>query len=80
MVSDFIEEYDGYLRLSDEIIDCAQIVHPGLKQEARTLLKYGGSSEGYWNSEKFMAQVENVIKLAEYKYPADKHNLVFPFN
>ena len=80
MVSDFIEEYDGYLRLSDEMFERAQIVHPGLKQEARILLKYGASSEGYWNSEKFMSQVENAVKLADYKYPADEHNLVFLFD
>ena len=53
---------------------------PVLQREARILLKYGASSEGYWNSEKFMAQIENAIKLAEYKYPREKYNLVFLFD
>ena len=33
MVSDFIEEHDGYLRLSEETFQCALIVHPSYKEK-----------------------------------------------
>ena len=38
-------------------------MYPELKKKARVLLMYGVESEGYWNSEKFIMQVEDVIKI-----------------
>jgi len=35
------------------------------------LLKYGVESEGYWNSKKFIKQVEDTIKIVNVKYPKD---------
>ena len=58
MVSDFISEYDGYLRLTDDEYEQAHSSHSGLWKEARYLLKYGSAQEGYWNSEKFLRQVK----------------------
>ena len=41
--------------------------HRGLWKSARFLLKYGSSLEGYWNSEKFLKQVHDVLIIAEIK-------------
>ena len=80
MVSDFIEEHGGYLRLSGEEYDSAKDSHPGLWKEARQLLKLGAEYEGYWDSEKFLNQVEHSITIAEIKYPKELHSLVFLFD
>jgi len=77
MVSDFIEEHGRYLRLSNEEYEAAKDSHPGLWKEARQLLKLGAEYEGYWDSDKFMNQVEYIITIAEIKYTKKKHSLVF---
>ena len=80
MVSDFIEEHGGYLRLSNEEYEAAKDLHPGLWKEARQLLELGAEYEGYWDSDKFMNQVEHSITIAEIKYPKETHSLVFLFD
>ena len=54
MVSDFVEEHGGYLRLSEDELDVAAEIYPEFPYEARQLLEYGAEKEGYWTSEKFM--------------------------
>ena len=68
MVSDFIEQHDGYLCW----YQCAQT--------ARVLLEYGADKEGYWNSEQFMANVADAVAIAEFKYPPQKNTIVFIFD
>ena len=80
MVSDFIDEHNGFLKLSDEQFEEASKEHPGLLKEARSLLKFGIAGEGYWNNEKFMHQVRQAVAIAEIKYPKLTHNLVFIFD
>ena len=46
MISDFIEEYNGYLRFDDTEYETAKCTNPNVKKEARFLLKYGADSEG----------------------------------
>jgi hypothetical protein len=77
MVSDFIDEYNGYLALSDQ---AAHANHTSLWKDARFLLKYGSSSEGYWNSETFLVQVKQALIIAEIKYPSSSHNIAFLFD
>ena len=67
MVSDFINEEDGYLRLSDEFEEARQLF-PNIRKEARELLEYGGSKEGYWNSERFLGQMKVATDIAKFKY------------
>jgi hypothetical protein len=45
-----------------------------------TSSKYGTSSEGYCNSQKFLKQVEQAVTIAEIKYPSTTHNIVFLFD
>ena len=41
MVSDFVEEHGGYLRLSEDELDAAAEIDPEFPFEARQLLQYG---------------------------------------
>ena len=67
MVSDFIDEYHGFLKHDHT--------------EAHVILKYGGDdNEGYWNIDLFMKQVAKAIGIAELKYPWATHNLVWLFD
>ena len=73
MVSDFIEEHNGYLRLTAEEFEEAKGNYPSLtRHQARAYLEYGENKEGYWTSEKFMAQIEHAATIAEIKYPRDE--------
>ena len=80
MVSDFIEEHNGYLKLTDTEYEEARSHHPNLWKEARYILKYGTDSQGYWNSEKFMNQVKQAVTIAEIKYPQESNTIVFLFD
>ena len=81
MVSDFIDEHNGYLQLSDEEYERSKSFHPGIKKYARKYLEYGENKEGYWTSEKFMTQIEDAAKIAEIKYPRDEgYRLVWVFD
>ena len=81
MVSDFIEEHNGYLRLTDEEFEEAKKSNPRLKKQARAFLEYGENKEGYWTSEKFMSQIDDAATIAETKYPREKgYRLVWIFD
>ena len=64
MVSDFVSEEDGHLHLSDEEFEEARQLFPNIRKEARELLEYGGSKEGYWNSERFLGQMKVATDIA----------------
>ena len=66
MVSDFIDEHQGFLARTDEGYKTAKASNPGIKKYARAFLKYGESREGYWTRDKFVAQVDMALKIAEY--------------
>ena len=80
MVSDFIEEYGGFLALTDQEYEEARLHYSDLWKSSRFLLKYGSGSEGYWNSEKFLIQVKQALNIAEIKYPVSSHSIVFLFD
>ena len=67
MVSDFIDERNGYLQLSDEEYSRAKEKDPTIRKHAHHLLEYGESKEGYWTSEKFLVQLKEAVKIAEAK-------------
>ena len=71
MVSDFIDERNGYLALLQEEYNTEKQTNPNIWMDARCYLEYGESKEGYWTSEKFMEQIKIATKLAEVKYPRD---------
>ena len=72
MVSDFIDEHNGYLALTQEEYDRVKVSDPSERLQARQFLEYGEAKEGYWTSDKFMAQIEKAIRIAEVKYPKEE--------
>lgn len=80
MVSDFIDELNGPLRLTDEEFARSKESKPGLQQEARFLLECGENRDGYWDSKKFLLNVEAAAKIAEIKYPAESYDLLWLFD
>ena len=81
MVSDFISEQDGYLKLSDQEFAIGRTIFPGLKQYARARIEYGENKDGYWTSDKFMEQLEYCATIAECKYPrSDGFKVVWIFD
>lgn len=69
MVSDFIDEHNGFLSLSDDEYRKAKETNPSVKRYAREFLEYGENRDGYWNRDKFMAQMNRAVEIAEIKYP-----------
>ena len=47
---------------------------------AREIIKFGAGNEGYWNNSRFLKQIENAVKIAEYKYPFDYFTQVWLFD
>ena len=69
MISDFVEEYNGFLSLTDEELQRAQQKDPVFPQSAREIFMFGKSYDGYWNSELLMDNLKKAVKIAEFKYP-----------
>ena len=80
MVSDFIDEHNGFLALTDVEYKTAKASDPNIRKYAREFLEYGESKEGYWTRDKFIAQMQRAVKIAEIKYPKEdgwRHVWVF---
>ena len=77
MVSDFIDEYDGYLRLTDAQFDLAQADDSAISKSARVTFEYGSERGGYWTGERFMEQMVIACDIAAIKYPSHSHTVVF---
>ena len=80
MVSDFVEEHGGYLRLTDAELAQAKERYPNINPQARQQLEYGAEKEGYWTGDRFMAQVKNAADIADFKYHRDRYIIVWLFD
>ena len=80
MVSDFIEERDGYLALSDDLHKMMSQTEPTLPQSGREIFEYGKNKEGYWNNDLFLEQMQVAIRVAEAKYPPRVFSHVWVFD
>ena len=69
MVSDFVDEHNGFLALTDEEYEQAKQTNPSVKNYARQFLEYGESKEGYWTRDKCIGQIKRAVEIAEIKYP-----------
>ena len=72
MVSDFIDEHNGFLALSDDEYQAAKALKPNIRKYAREQLKYGESKEGYWTRDKFIIQMHRAVEIAEIKYSKEE--------
>ena len=77
MVSDFIDEYSGFLVFTDEEYERAKAINPSMKKYARAFLEYGENKEGYWIRDKFMEQIKRAVDMAELKYPLKMDGATF---
>ena len=77
MVSDFIDEHDGFLRLSEQEHQQAKAVNPSIQQQARVVFEYGSERGGYWTGDKFMTQMKTACDIVEVKYPPSSHTVAF---
>ena len=59
MISDFIDQYNGFLWLTDREHHLASASDPNFPKTARAIMEYGASKDGYWTSEKFMSNVKD---------------------
>ena len=80
MISDFVDEHNGYLRLSDEDFARYSKEDPSLKQTARQQIIIGHGNEGYWTNNHFLENVKDAMKIASLLYPPATHNVVFVFD
>ena len=81
MVSDFIDEHTGFLRLSTEEFTTAVAQgHEVGYQEARMTLEIGANHEGYWNGDKFLFQVEDAPAISRVKYPREQFDVLWVFD
>ena len=80
MVSDFIDEHHGFLRLSSEELEDARALDTNFLEQARELFEYGAAREGYWTGEKSMKQIEKASKIAEFKYLPAMHTTIWLFD
>ena len=78
MVSDFVEEYGGYLQLSPDVFEHAKRQYPDITPSARRLLEYGADKEGYWTGDRFMEQMRNAADIASVKYGS--HTILWLFD
>ena len=60
MVSDFVDEFNGLLTLTEGEFERGRLMYPDLKKKARVLLKYGVESEGYWNNELMLSTLRII--------------------
>ena len=72
MVSDSIDQFSGFLYLTDREHERVKQSDPDFPKEAHVRLEYGGEWEGYWTGERFM---KNVQEAAEFKYNKATHTV-----
>ena len=76
MISDYVDQHSGFLQLTPAEAELAKANGPSFPTTARVFLEYGANKEGYWTSERFLANVKDAIKIAKYKYPPDKYTVL----
>ena len=76
MVADFVDEFGGYLRLSDEEFERGKAIYgDDLEQAARHTIQYGANHDGYWSGDDFLMQVKDVYLISLVKYPRAEHDV-----
>lgn len=50
----FVDEFQGFLTLTDDEYEAAKASCPGIKKYACEFLEYGETREGYWTQDKFI--------------------------
>ena len=69
MISDFLEEYGGFLSLTDEELQRARQLDPNFPRAARETFIFGENYQGYWTCELLLANLRRAVAIAMFKYP-----------
>lgn len=69
MISDFLEEYGGFLSLTDKELQCARQLDPNFPRAARETFIFGENYDGYWTCELLLANLQKAVAIAMFKYP-----------
>ena len=81
MVSDFIDEHNGYLRLTDEEFIQAVDKVDGLQKEARAFLEYGKNMKNIGLQKSFYPSWKLLSKLLTSNNPKEKgYRVCFVFD
>ena len=64
MISDFVEEHGGFLRLSDDKFERAQEMDPAYPRQEREVFLIGEKYDGYWTNAHLMANVRKQPQLS----------------
>ena len=82
MVSDFVDEHNGFLELSQAQHEEAKRKYndPNFPCYSREILEVGAEHEGYWTNDKFIEQLKKAVRIADFKYPEDQYTVVWIFD
>lgn len=76
MISDSVDEYNGYVVLTKQEYD-HKVTDPSIRMQAREFLEFGEAKVGYWTSDKFLVQIKTAVKIAEVKEKGWHHVWIF---
>ena len=80
MVTDFIDEFNGYLRLSQSEIARRDELGQDVPIYAREVMHIGEEHEGYFTADNFCLQVAKAAQIAAFKYPPETYDVIFVFD
>ena len=80
MVTDFIDEYNGYLRLLEDEIQRREETDPTIPLLAHEMIGIGEGNEGYFNSDWCCLQVAKAATIASFKYSIEEYDIVWVFD
>jgi hypothetical protein len=75
-----VEEYNGYLALTNEEHQRMDRIDAGFPKYARELFIFGENYDGYWTNELLMRQVRKAAAIALIKYPKETHTVLWVFD
>ena len=80
MVSDFIDEFGGFLTLTEEELKRRDEEDPTVPLLAREVTEVGAQHDGCYDSDKFCLQVAKATRIAAFKYPPERYDVYFVFD
>ena len=80
MVSDFMDEFGGFLALTEEEVKRRDEEDPTVPLLAREVIEVGAQHDGYYDSDKFCRQVTKAARIAAFKYPPERFDVYFVFD
>ena len=80
MVSDFVDEFDGFLALTEEEVKRRDEEDPTVPLLAREVIEVGAEHDGYYDSDKFCLQVAKAARIAAFKYSPSRYDVYFVFD